>query len=40
MAELKRRGLWTPTIREKIKRADGSVRGITALPEDIRALYQ
>ena len=26
--ELKARGLWTPEVREAIKRADGSVQGI------------
>src|SRR5690606_1786581 len=33
--ELKERGLWTPEVREQIKRADGSVQGVTALPEDV-----
>ncbi len=40
VTELKRRGLWTPAIREKIKRADGSVQGITELPDQVRALYR
>ena len=31
--ELKARGLWTPEVREAIKRADGSVQGIAALPD-------
>ncbi|MEU3456604.1 ribonucleoside-diphosphate reductase subunit alpha [Micromonospora sp. NPDC006766] len=38
--ELKTRGLWTPAIREQIKRADGSVQGITGLPADVRELFR
>jgi ribonucleoside-diphosphate reductase alpha chain len=38
--ELKSRGLWTPEIRDAIKRAEGSVAGIEALPEDVRALFR
>jgi ribonucleoside-diphosphate reductase alpha chain len=38
--ELKARGLWTPEIREAIKRAEGSVQGISALPEDVRTLFR
>ncbi|WP_370246655.1 ribonucleoside-diphosphate reductase subunit alpha [Nocardioides sp.] len=38
--ELKDRGLWTPEIREQIKRAEGSVQGIDALPADVRAVYR
>ncbi|MBJ7356984.1 ribonucleoside-diphosphate reductase subunit alpha [Nocardioides sp.] len=38
--ELKARGLWTPEVREAIKRAEGSVQGITALPEDVRTLFR
>jgi ribonucleoside-diphosphate reductase alpha chain len=38
--ELKARGLWTPEVREAIKRSDGSVQGITALPEDVRHLFR
>ncbi|MGY2704321.1 ribonucleoside-diphosphate reductase subunit alpha [Nocardioides sp. HB32] len=38
--ELKARGLWTPEVREAIKRAEGSVQGLTALPEDVRALFR
>ena len=34
--ELKARGLWTPEVREAIKRAEGSVQGIDALPDDVR----
>jgi len=38
--ELKARGLWTAEVREAIKRAEGSVQGITALPDDVRLLYR
>ncbi|MBS2936881.1 ribonucleoside-diphosphate reductase subunit alpha [Nocardioides sp. J2M5] len=38
--ELKARGLWTPEVREEIKRAEGSVQGIAAIPEDVRHLFR
>jgi ribonucleoside-diphosphate reductase alpha chain len=38
--ELKSRGLWTPEVREQVKRAEGSVQGVTALPEDVRLLFR
>ncbi len=38
--ELKSRGLWTAEIREAIKRAEGSVQGVAALPDDVRLLYR
>ena len=38
--ELKARGLWTPEVREAIKRAEGSVQGVTELPEDVRTLFR
>ena len=38
--ELKTRGLWTPDTREAIKRSEGSVQGIAALPEDVRHLFR
>ena len=38
--ELKARGLWTAEVREAIKRAEGSVQGIAALPEDVRELFR
>jgi ribonucleoside-diphosphate reductase alpha chain len=38
--ELKQRDLWTPEIRDAIKRADGSVQGIEALPPGVRELYR
>jgi ribonucleoside-diphosphate reductase alpha chain len=40
VAELKAHGLWTPQVREAIKRADGSVQEITALPEEVRDLFR
>jgi ribonucleoside-diphosphate reductase alpha chain len=40
VAELKRRGLWTAAIRDRIKRADGSVQEITELPADLRSLFR
>ncbi|GAA0585062.1 ribonucleoside-diphosphate reductase subunit alpha [Paractinoplanes ferrugineus] len=38
--ELKARGLWTSSIRERIKRAEGSVRDLTELPDDVRELFR
>lgn len=38
--ELKSRGLWTAAVRERIKRAEGSVQGITELPADVRELFR
>jgi ribonucleoside-diphosphate reductase alpha chain len=38
--ELKSRGMWDASVRDAIKRADGSVQGITALPVDIRELFR
>jgi len=40
VAELKAHGLWTPQAREAIKRADGSVQEISALPKDVRELFR
>jgi ribonucleoside-diphosphate reductase alpha chain len=40
VGELKALGLWTPSVREAIKRAEGSVQGVEALPEEIRTLYR
>jgi ribonucleoside-diphosphate reductase alpha chain len=40
VAELKARGLWTAQVREAIKRADGSVRQVAALPEEVRHLFR
>ncbi|UNX56631.1 ribonucleoside-diphosphate reductase subunit alpha (plasmid) [Georgenia sp. TF02-10] len=38
--ELKQRGLWTPEVREAIKRAEGSVQDVPALPEEVRRLFR
>ncbi|WP_432838084.1 ribonucleoside-diphosphate reductase subunit alpha [Dactylosporangium sp. CA-092794] len=38
--ELKTRGLWTAPIRERIKRAEGSVRDLAELPADVRELFR
>jgi ribonucleoside-diphosphate reductase alpha chain len=38
--ELKAQGLWTSEIREAIKRAEGSVQGIAALPERLRLIFR
>jgi ribonucleoside-diphosphate reductase alpha chain len=40
VTELKAHGLWTAQIRERIKQAEGSVQGITELPDDTRALFR
>ncbi|HEX8007167.1 MAG TPA: ribonucleoside-diphosphate reductase subunit alpha [Trebonia sp.] len=38
--ELKSLGLWTSEIRDAIKLADGSIQGIAAIPERLRAIYR
>lgn len=38
--ELKTLGLWTPDIRDAIKLAEGSIQGIAAIPERLRAIYR
>ncbi|WP_433795813.1 ribonucleoside-diphosphate reductase subunit alpha [Actinoplanes sp. CA-252034] len=38
--ELKSRGLWTPEIREQIKRAEGSVQGIAEIPDSVKELFR
>jgi ribonucleoside-diphosphate reductase alpha chain len=40
VAELKAHGRWNPEVREAIKRAEGSVQGIAALPEETRRLFR
>jgi ribonucleoside-diphosphate reductase alpha chain len=40
VAELKAHGLWTPRVREAIKRAEGSVQQVAGLPEDVRLLFR
>ncbi len=37
---LKSHGLWTAEVRERIKRAEGSVAGINELPAEIRELFR
>ncbi|GGJ90618.1 ribonucleoside-diphosphate reductase [Pilimelia anulata] len=37
---LKARGLWTAEVREEIKRSEGSVQGVAALPADVRELFR
>lgn len=38
--ELKARDLWTPEVRDAIKRAEGSVQGVESLPEDVRTVFR
>jgi ribonucleoside-diphosphate reductase alpha chain len=38
--ELKRLGLWTTTIRDAIKAADGSVQQLEALPPELKVIYR
>ena len=38
--ELKALGLWTPDVRDAIKLAEGSIQGIAAIPERLRAIYR
>jgi ribonucleoside-diphosphate reductase alpha chain len=38
--ELQRRGLWTEEVREAIKRSEGSIQDIAAIPEDVRRTYR
>ncbi|MBB6248856.1 ribonucleoside-diphosphate reductase subunit alpha [Rhodanobacter sp. A1T4] len=38
--ELKTLGLWTPDVRDAIKLAEGSIQGIAAIPERLRAIYR
>ncbi|HEY4018230.1 MAG TPA: ribonucleoside-diphosphate reductase subunit alpha, partial [Pseudonocardiaceae bacterium] len=40
VAELKKRGLWTDSVRNRLKRDEGSVQNITELPEDVRTLFR
>ncbi len=37
---LQARGLWTEKIRNEIKRCEGSIQDIDAIPSDLRALYR
>ncbi len=38
--ELKQLGLWTAELREAIKRAEGSIQHIEAIPETLRRIYR
>lgn len=40
VARLKAHGLWTSAVREQIKRADGSVQQVTAIPTPLRELFR
>jgi ribonucleoside-diphosphate reductase alpha chain len=40
VAELKAHGLWTAQTRDEIKRAEGSVQGVAALPASSRELFR
>jgi ribonucleoside-diphosphate reductase alpha chain len=40
VAELKALGLWNEQVRTQIKLANGSVQGITGIPENIRQIYR
>jgi len=40
VTELKAHGLWTPQVRDQIKRADGSVQQLSELPEQTRQLFR
>jgi ribonucleoside-diphosphate reductase alpha chain len=40
VTELKAHGRWTEQVRDEIKRAEGSVQGIAALPAPIRELFR
>ncbi|MEK9659658.1 MAG: ribonucleoside-diphosphate reductase subunit alpha [Chloroflexota bacterium] len=40
VSELKERGMWNESIRNKIKAGEGSVQHLTELPDDLRRLYQ
>ena len=38
--ELKKLGLWTADVRDEIKLAEGSIQGITAIPDTLRQTYR
>lgn len=38
--ELKALGLWTPELRDRIKMSEGSIQGVDAIPESLRAVYR
>ena len=38
--KLKEKGLWTASIREQLKRHEGSIQEIKEIPEDLRSVYR
>ena len=40
VSDLKERGFWNETVREKIKASEGSIQDIEELPEDTRKLFR
>lgn len=40
VVELKKRGLWTEDVKQQIKESEGSIQGITEIPDEIRAIYR
>ncbi len=40
VAELKALGLWSEPMRTQLKLAEGSVQGLEALPQELRAIYR
>ncbi len=38
--ELQSRGLWTESIINEIKRAEGSIQGVEAIPADLKEIYR
>ena len=40
VAELKKLGLWTDDIRQKIKLSEGSIQSISEIPEHLRGIYR
>ena len=40
VADLKRLGLWTSSVRERIKSAEGSIQDIHEIPAELRTLYR
>ncbi|MEM9071360.1 MAG: ribonucleoside-diphosphate reductase subunit alpha [Myxococcota bacterium] len=40
VAELKALGLWTETTRDRLKLSEGSVQGLSELPEELRKIYR
>jgi ribonucleoside-diphosphate reductase alpha chain len=38
--ELKQLGLWSEAMRTRIKLAEGSIQGISEIPEDVRLMYR